>query len=177
MITCIHCAEEIQDAATACRFCGRPVPLGATSIPHRGRRYGLGKTEEGYGVWDLALGGPPARTFAQDQEGWAQAWVYFQQMDGRPGAVAPPGLAVATAQPTNGYAIASLALGILWIWGVGSILAIIFGVMAKNQIDQSGGAQQGRGLAIAGIIIGSVTLGVSLVIILVVAVSIGAGGI
>jgi hypothetical protein len=65
--------------------------------------------------------------------------------------------------PTNGLAIASLVLGLLWLWGIGSILAIIFGVVAKNQIDQSGGMQQGRGLAIAGIVLGIVTLGIFII--------------
>jgi hypothetical protein len=37
---------------------------------------------------------------------------------------------------TNGFALASLVLGIIWLSGLGSILALIFGYMAKNQIDQ-----------------------------------------
>ena len=163
MKTCVHCAEEIQDRAEVCRHCGRPVPRGASKIAHRGRRYGIGPAEETYGVWDLATGGPPTREFEKSEDGWARAWQFFQQADGRPGAYAPDGIATVTAVPTNGLAIASLVLGLLWLWGIGSILAIIFGVVAKNQIDQSGGMQQGRGLAIAGIVLGIVTLGIFII--------------
>ena len=55
---------------------------------------------------------------------------------------------------TNGLAIASLVLSILWLWGVGSLLAVIFGARARRQIRVSGGHQGGDGLAIAGITIG-----------------------
>lgn len=57
---------------------------------------------------------------------------------------------------TNGMAIASLVLGILWIGGLGSVLAVIFGYLGKNQINASGGTESGRGLAIAGIVLGIV---------------------
>lgn len=59
---------------------------------------------------------------------------------------------------TNGYAIASLVLGIVWLAGLGSLLALIFGIMGKNQIDASGGRQTGRGMAVAGIVLGVVGL-------------------
>jgi hypothetical protein len=73
---------------------------------------------------------------------------------------------------TNGLAIASLVLGIVWIAGLGSLLALIFGVMAKNQIDASGGRQSGRGMAVAGIVLGIVGLiGLVIWIILIAAVS------
>jgi hypothetical protein len=73
---------------------------------------------------------------------------------------------------TNGMAIASLVLGILWLWWLGSILALIFGYAAKNQIDRSGGQQSGRGMAIAGIVLGWIGVGIlALFIVLVVAVS------
>lgn len=62
-------------------------------------------------------------------------------------------------QRTNGFAVASLVLGILWIFWIGSILALIFGLIAKSQIDRSDGAQSGLGLAIAGIVLGCVGVG------------------
>lgn len=37
-------------------------------------------------------------------------------------------------QQTNGLAIASLVLGILWLSGLGSFLALIFGYISKRQI-------------------------------------------
>jgi hypothetical protein len=60
---------------------------------------------------------------------------------------------------TNGMAIASMILGILWLWWLGSILALIFGYMGKSQIDRSGGQQSGRGMAIAGIVLGWIGVG------------------
>jgi Domain of unknown function (DUF4190)/Uncharacterised protein family UPF0547 len=60
---------------------------------------------------------------------------------------------------TNGMAIASLVLGIVWVYWVGSILALVFGYMAKKQIDESGGTQSGRGMAVAGIVLGWVGVG------------------
>ena len=65
---------------------------------------------------------------------------------------------------TNGLAIASLVLGILWIYWVGSVLALIFGYVAKKQIDERGGAQGGRGLAVAGIVLGWIGVGMLAII-------------
>ena len=53
---------------------------------------------------------------------------------------------------TNGMAIASMVLGILWLWWLGSILALIFGYVAKRQIADRG--DSGGGLATAGIVLG-----------------------
>jgi hypothetical protein len=59
------------------------------------------------------------------------------------------------ARRTNGLAIASLVCSFFfWLYGLGAILAIIFGFIARSQIKKSGDAQQGRGMALAGIIIG-----------------------
>jgi uncharacterized protein DUF4190 len=57
----------------------------------------------------------------------------------------------------------------VWLYGVGAILALIFGYMAKSQIDQSRGAQTGRGMAVAGIVLGWIGVAGVLLIILVVA--------
>jgi Domain of unknown function (DUF4190) len=67
-------------------------------------------------------------------------------------------------QGTNGLAVASLVLGIIWIFWLGSILALVFGYVAKGQIDRSGG-QGGRGLAIAGIVLGWIGIGFLLLVI------------
>jgi len=53
-------------------------------------------------------------------------------------------------------AITSLVLSIVWLFGVGSLLAIIFGAVARRQIRSSRNLQSGAGLALAGIIIGVV---------------------
>lgn len=57
---------------------------------------------------------------------------------------------------TNGFAIAALVLGILWLCGAGSLLALIFGIVALSQIKRTG--QGGKGMAIAGIVLGAVGL-------------------
>lgn len=66
---------------------------------------------------------------------------------------------------TNGFAIASLVLGIVWAMGIGSILALVFGYIAKDQIDKSAGTQTGRGMAIAGIVLGWV--GVAFILLMI----------
>ena len=70
-------------------------------------------------------------------------------------------------------AVASLVLGIIWLFWVGSILAVIFGYVGKGQIDRSNGTQSGRGLAIAGITLGWV--GVGFLALTIVIAIIGAG--
>lgn len=55
---------------------------------------------------------------------------------------------------TNGLAVASLVLGILWLCGIGSLLAVIFGIIALSQLSKQ--PQGGRGLAIAGIVLGTI---------------------
>jgi hypothetical protein len=59
---------------------------------------------------------------------------------------------------TNGLAIASVFLGIIWIFGIGSVLAIVLGYLGLKQIRASDGLQGGRAIAIAGVIIGIVGL-------------------
>lgn len=69
---------------------------------------------------------------------------------------------------TNGLAIASMVLGILWVYWVGSILALVFGYVARRQIRDSGGRESGHGMAVAGIVLGWVGIG-SLCVVLVIA--------
>lgn len=62
---------------------------------------------------------------------------------------------------TNGFAVASLVLGILGFFacGIPAVLALVFGYRARKQIRASGGVQAGRGMATAGIVLGWVWLG------------------
>jgi hypothetical protein len=78
---------------------------------------------------------------------------------------------VQTPSPkTNGLAIASMVLGIVWLYWVGSILALVFGYIAKAQIDRSGGQETGRGMAIAGIVLGWIGVGFMILVIVLLAV-------
>jgi Domain of unknown function (DUF4190) len=66
--------------------------------------------------------------------------------------------------PTNTMAILSLVAGIAGLSVlpfIGSIVAVILGPIAKRDIDASGGAQTGEGLATAGTILGWVGIGLS----------------
>jgi hypothetical protein len=85
----------------------------------------------------------------------------------------PPGYAPPPVTRTNGFAITSLATGLLalpfWFcccatYGGGpfGIAAIATGVIALKRIRRSQGAERGEGLAIAGIILGALGLAMAL---------------
>jgi hypothetical protein len=73
------------------------------------------------------------------------------------GGYPPYGYGYPPPRPTNGMAVASLVLGILWIYWVGSIMALVFGYVARQQIAQRG--DSGGGLAVAGIVLGWIGVG------------------
>jgi hypothetical protein len=55
---------------------------------------------------------------------------------------------------TSGLAIASMVLGILWIYWIGSIVALVLGYLSLREIRQSPQRIEGKGMAIAGIVLG-----------------------
>lgn len=67
------------------------------------------------------------------------------------------------ARPTSGMAVASLVLSLLGLVQVlpvlGSVLGLIFGYMAMNEIRRNQGMTDGKGMAKAGIVISWITLG------------------
>ncbi len=98
-------------------------------------------------------GGQAAETFAPP----APPPYPSPQQPGAPGYYyGPP---AAQKQTTNGFAIASMVLGIVWIYWIGSILALVFGYIAKKQIEQANGREGGGGMATAGIVLGWVGVG------------------
>jgi hypothetical protein len=55
---------------------------------------------------------------------------------------------------TSAKAIASLVLSLLWFCGLGSLVAVILGHLARGDIKRSQGRVGGQGLATAGLVIG-----------------------
>lgn len=90
-----------------------------------------------------------------------------QPMPGHPYGPYPPPPAL---RPTNGMAVASMILGILWLYWLGSILALIFGYIAKKQIKER--HESGGGMATAGIVLGWVGVGLLVVVLAAVVISI-----
>ena len=86
----------------------------------------------------------------------------------------PGGYGYQSTPKTNGLAIASLVLGIaqIFLCIIGGILALVFGYISRRQIDESGGTQGGRGMAIAGIILGwiGIGLGIAYIVVIIIAV-------
>jgi len=70
---------------------------------------------------------------------------------------------------TSGMAIASLVCGLLWGYGVLSILAIIFAAVAKKNIRESNGMQTGGGMATAGLVLGIIGAAIVVLIIIIAA--------
>lgn len=54
-----------------------------------------------------------------------------------------------------------LGIAVLCTGIIGGILAVIFGNLALARIDESNGGQKGRGLAITGIVLGWIAIGLT----------------
>ena len=59
---------------------------------------------------------------------------------------------------TDELALVALFLGIFWIFGLGSIAGIVLGLKSERRIRNSGGALDGRSLALGGVAAGVVGL-------------------
>lgn len=70
------------------------------------------------------------------------------------------------ARGNNNLAVASLVCSVIGLFcGVGAIVGIVLGIVAMNQIKKTG--QAGHGLALAGVIVGAVSLVLSVIVSLV----------
>jgi Domain of unknown function (DUF1707)/Domain of unknown function (DUF4190) len=70
-----------------------------------------------------------------------------------PAPVRPPVFVRPTVR-TNGFAVASVVCACLWMFWLGSVLAVVFGHVAMRQIERSAGTESGRSAAIVGLALG-----------------------
>jgi len=149
-------------------------PNVAIAYSHSGTRYVLGYGLGFFGIWDRTVPDHPVRTFPRTDAGWHDAWNAFAALEPRSqavpaGASAPYVSGYGHPPRNNGMSIASLVLGILGIyplWVIGPILALVFGFVGKSQIERSHGAQKGRGMAIAGIVLGTIGGAISVAVVI-----------
>lgn len=94
-------------------------------------------------------------------------------------------LQVAAQPKTNGLCLASLITALApliinwipvvqWFGLLSSIAAIILGAMGLKKVKASNGAETGKGMAIAGIVIGAVDIFLFIIIVVVIGLIIGA---
>jgi len=77
-----------------------------------------------------------------------------------------PGARVRTG--TNGMAVASFVCSLLFfVYFIPSILAVVFGHVARRQLRDAGGQQRGAGLATAGLVLGWIGVAALAVIVVV----------
>ncbi|MEV0094250.1 DUF4190 domain-containing protein [Streptomyces sp. NPDC050738] len=90
---------------------------------------------------------------------------------GYPGYAGQGGWNTMQQQPQNGYGIAAMVLGILSVvifcaWGIGiilGVLALIFGILGRKRANR--GEANNGGMALAGIITGSIGIVISAVVL------------
>lgn len=84
----------------------------------------------------------------------------------------PAGVDGPAAEKTSGLAIASLICGILFLFFPLSIVAVVFGHVSLSQIKKSAGRLRGRGLAIAGLVLGYLGIAIIPLILIIAAIAI-----
>ena len=141
---CSMCGAPNEDDAVFCGNCGAPLDLEETAV-----EAGFEASEE------------------EASEEPAEEAVALEELPIEPSPAPPPPLRMQAVQ-TSGMAVASLVMGILG-WTVlpllGSILAIVFGYSARSQIRQRPGELEGEGMAMAGLVLGWLMVGISVLLL------------
>ena len=146
-----------------------PAPTTAPGYPSAYPAYGAPEQTYGQPAYAQPAYGQPA----YGQPGYAQPG--YPQYPGYPGYPGYPATALAVSQKTNGLSIASLVISLcgvvfLLCYGGGAVLGLlgaILGHVARGQIRNRN--EGGGGMAMAGIIVGWITVALGAIIIGVVA--------
>ncbi|CAB4645328.1 unannotated protein [freshwater metagenome] len=95
----------------------------------------------------------------------------------QPGWPTPPSVQSSGSPDSSsafGFAITSMVLGIVWVYWIGSILAVVFGHLALKQMKQSNNFR-GKGFAIAGVALGWSWIGILTLIVVLAVVAVSTG--
>ena len=99
--------------------------------------------------------GPTTLVWKQGMPAWLPAsQVSELEMDAAAAARAAGTSPYVYLPRTSGLAVASLVFALLWLCGLGSLLATISGAMARSRISRSNGALTGKSLAVLGLVLG-----------------------
>src|SRR5215467_1849495 len=152
---CFKCGASMPDDATICPQCATPVQSIPTAPPPPLAPQADAPTPASTSSW---LNVPPAQAQYPPQQ------AYPPQAQQYPGQFQPQ---------TDGKATASLILGILSILCLGLLTglpAIILGHISRGNIEQSRGRLTGAGMALAGLILGYVSIVSTILIIAAIAI-------
>ncbi|NUT42798.1 MAG: DUF4190 domain-containing protein [Thermoactinospora sp.] len=147
-----------------------PSGSGGYGQPDYGQQQqpGYGQQQPGYGQQPPSGGGYGSGP----QQGYGQPYGGYQPPSGGYGQ--PGGYGAPPPTKTNGMAIASLVCGLvgLVLCGVSSVVGIILGHMALNQVKRSG--EEGKGMAVAGLVTSYIVVGLWLIFAVIYFVVLGA---